>query len=131
MTATARRAELRNFGLIVGGIFGVIGVWPLIFRGQGVRPWAVALAVALIVPALVAPSLLGPAQRAWMAVGNVLGWINTRLILGIVFFGMMTPMALVFRLIGKDPMRRTFDPKASSYRVPCRPRPGAHMLRQF
>jgi hypothetical protein len=131
MTTRADRAELRKFGLIVGGIFGAIGIWPAVLRGASVRQWAVALAVAIIVPALVAPRTLGPAQRAWMALGHVLGWINTRLILGLIFFGLMTPMALVFRLIRKDPMQRTFDSTASSYRVPRRPRPAAHMLRQF
>jgi Saxitoxin biosynthesis operon protein SxtJ len=131
MTETrATRAQLRHFGLIVGGIFGLIGLWPLV-HGSSVRPWAIGLAVALILPALVAPRVLGPAQRAWMALGNALGWLNTRIVLGLIFFGLITPMGLVFRLMGRDPMQRAFDPRATTYRVPRQPRPGAHMLRQF
>ena len=71
------------------------------------------------------------AQRVWMALGQALGWVNTRLVLGLIFFGLVTPMALVFRLTGRDPMERALDPHATTYRVPRRPRPGAHMLRQF
>jgi len=125
------RAQLRNFGLIVGGIFGVIGLWPAIIRGGNVRTWMVGLAVVLILPALVAPRALAPAHRAWMALGSALGWVNTRIILGLIFFGMITPMALVLRLARRDPMQRAFDPNATTYRVPRRPRPGAHMMRQF
>jgi len=125
------RAQLRNFGLIVGGIFGVIGLWPAIIRGGNVRTWMVGLAVVLILPALVAPRALAPAHRAWMALGSALGWVNTRIVLGLIFFGMITPMARVLRLARRDPMQRAFDPNATTYRVPRRPRPGAHMMRQF
>jgi hypothetical protein len=132
MTGTPpNRAQLRHFGLIVGGIFGLVGLWPLVVRGSSVRPWAIGLAVALILPALVAPRVLGPAQRAWMALGNALGWVNTRIVLGLIFFGLITPMGLMFRLMGRDPLQRAFDPSATTYRVPRPPRPGTHMLRQF
>jgi len=52
--------QLRQFGFLVGGIFGVMGLWPLVWRHQPVRSWALVLAVALIVPALVAPRILAP-----------------------------------------------------------------------
>jgi saxitoxin biosynthesis operon SxtJ-like protein len=131
MAARVDRAQLRNFGLIAGGIFGAIGLWPAIIRGGSARLWMVGLAVGLILPALVAPRALAWAHRAWMALGSALGWVNTRVVLGLIFFGMITPTGLVFRLTGRDPMRRAFDPSASTYRVPQRPRPGAHMMRQF
>jgi hypothetical protein len=125
------RAELRNFGLIVGGIFGALALWPAIIRGGNVRLWLLGVAATLILPALMAPRVLGPAHRAWMALGSALGWVNTRVVLGVIFFGLITPMGFVLRLAGRDPMRRAFDPGATTYRVPQRPRPGAHMLRQF
>jgi hypothetical protein len=131
MTSQTAQADLRNFGLIVGGIFGAIGLWPVVIHGQSIRPWALGLAAALMLPALLAPGVLRPAYRVWMALGAALGWINTRLVLGLIFYGLITPMALVFRLIGRDPMQRAFDPGVTTYRVPKTPRPGAHMLRQF
>jgi hypothetical protein len=120
MTTHVDRAQLRNFGLIVGGVFGLLGLWPLLI-----------LAVALIVPAQIVPRVLAPAHRAWMALGSALGWVNTRIILGLVFFGMITPIGFMRRAIGGDPMQRAFDAGATSYRVPQRPRPGTHMRRQF
>jgi len=129
--ARATTTELRNFGLIVGGIFGALAIWPWIIRGGNVRQWMLALAVVLILPALVAPRVLAPAHRVWMALGAALGWVNTRLVLGLIFFGLITPMGLVLRLTGRDPMQRALDPNATTYRVPRKPRPGQHMLRQF
>ena len=131
MAKQANRAELRNFGLIVGGIFGAIGLWPALIRGEDTRTWCLALAILFIVPAVVAPTVLWPAHRLWMALGAVLGWINTRIVLGLVFFVVITPIGLVLRLTGRDPMQRAFDPNATTYRVRRASRPGTHLLRQF
>ena len=128
-TTTAR--QLRQFGLLVGGIFGLIGLWPLVWRHQSPRAWALVLAAALIGPALVAPRLLGPAHRVWMKLAEVLAWINTRILLGLVFYLVVTPIGLVMRLMKRDPMRRRYEPRGESYRVRCAPRPATHMLRQF
>jgi hypothetical protein len=124
-------AQLRKFGLLVGGIFCAIGLWPAVIRGAGPRSWALVVAVLLLVPALLAPRVLTPIYRIWMTVGEALGWINTRILLGVVFYGLITPMGLARRLRSEDPMRRRHDPGAQSYRVPKPPRPGAHMNRQF
>jgi hypothetical protein len=70
MVNKASRSELRKFVLIVGGIFGLIGVWPALFHREALRLWALALAFLLIVPALVFPTILAPAHRGWMKVGN-------------------------------------------------------------
>jgi hypothetical protein len=131
MAPTNDRKQLRDFGLIVGGIFGAIGLWPLVWRREDPRLWALALAIVLVLPALVAPRILAPAHRAWMALGSALAWVNTRILLGAVFYGLMTPMGVVMRLFGHDPMRRRLDPAADTYRVRCQPRPAAHMTRQF
>jgi Saxitoxin biosynthesis operon protein SxtJ len=131
MSATYTRRQLRDFGLLVGGIFGVIGLWPLLWRQQSPRLWALALAVALVLPALVAPPILAPAYRAWMKLAEVLAWVNTRIVLGVVFYGVVTPIGLVMRLTGRDPMRRQLDPAGETYRVRCTPRPASHMTRQF
>ena len=121
---------LRKFGLLVGGVFCAIGLWPLIF-GRGLRAWAIVVGLALILPALVVPRALRPVHKIWMALGEALGYVNTRILLGLVFYGIVTPMGLAKRRFGEDPMRRGHDPAAPSYRVPKAPRPGEHMKRQF
>jgi len=124
--------QLRNFGLMVGGIFAAIALWPAVFRGDEPRLWALVLASLLVIPALVLPMSLGPIYRGWMAVGYVLGWINTRAILGAIFYGLFTPIGMVRRfLLAKDSMHRRFEPEADTYRVLRQPRPSSHMKRQF
>ena len=131
MTMVSDGKQLRKFGLLVGGIFCAIGLWPAILRGQNPRLWAVTIGVLLLIPALVAPRILGPVYRVWMTAGEALGWINTRILLGVVFYGLITPMGLAMRLCGKNTMRLTYEPGLESYRVVKHPRSGAHMTRQF
>jgi hypothetical protein len=109
MTRNTDAAQLRKFGLLVGGIFCAIGLWPIV-RGAGPRSWALIVGVLLILPALLAPRILAPVYRIWMTVGEALGWINTRILLGVVFYGLITPMGLIRRLRTEDPMRRRHDP---------------------
>ena len=131
MSQTASRRELRSFGLLVGGVFSIIGFWPLIVRGESLRIWALALGASLIVPGVLFPSVLRPIHKWWMRVGHVLGWINTRILLGLVFYGLITPMGLFFRLIGKDSMSQNFSESSTTYRVNRQPRPRSHMKHQF
>ena len=123
--------ELRNFGLMVGGIFLVIGLWPMVWRGEGMRLWAIGLGGLLIPLGLLMPAVLVPVFKVWMKVGHVLGWINTRIILGVLFYGLITPMGVVMRLFGWDAMRRVLVRDVESYRVVRQPRPRTHMTRQF
>lgn len=123
--------ELRNFGLMVGGIFLVIGLWPMVWRGEGMRLWAIGLGGLLIPLGLLMPAVLAPVFKVWMKVGHVLGWINTRIILGALFYGLITPMGVVMRLFGWDAMRRVLVRDVESYRVVRQPRPRTHMTRQF
>jgi uncharacterized membrane protein HdeD (DUF308 family) len=123
--------DLRQFGLLVGGVFAVIGLWPLVFRGESLRLWAMILGSLLIVLGAVAPQSLKQVHRGWMKVGHVLGTINTRIILGIIYYLLITPMGLVMRLMGKDPMHRVLTQGTDTYRVLRAPRPRHHMRNQF
>jgi hypothetical protein len=125
------KTTLRQFGLMVGGMFLLIGLWPLVWRHEEVRVWAVAPGALLAVVGAVIPGLLLRIYRGWMFVGHVLGWINTRIILGVLFYGIVTPMGLVMKAMGCDPMRRGFDPQATTYRVDRQPRPASHMKNMF
>ena len=131
MDGMIEKKELRNFGLIVGGIFFLIGIWPAIWHGEELRLWAVVPGSLLIPLGLVAPTILAPLYKFWMKVGHVMGWINTRIILGILYFGLITPMGVVMRLFGWDSMRRPLSRDSESYRVVRSARPRTHMTRQF
>ena len=123
--------QLRSFGFTVGGIFALIAFWPLVFRGEDPRWWAVAVAGCLLVPAVVFPKSLVCPYKGWMAVGHVMGWINTRVILGVVFYVIVTPVGVLRRWLGKDPMGRQLRPDLDSYRVVRKPRPASHLTKQY
>ncbi len=124
-------SQLRSFGLIMGGVFSLIALWPIVFHGTGVRVWALSLAIPFLALAFLVPVWLRPIYTQWMRLGAILGWINTRIILGICFYGLFTPMGAVMRLLGKNPLHLKFDPHAKSYRVNRVPRPPDHMRKQY
>jgi O-antigen/teichoic acid export membrane protein len=123
--------QLRSFGLTVGGIFGLIALWPLIIRAEDPRWWALVAAGCLLVPAAVFPNNLRWVYKGWMALGYVLGWINTRIILGFIFYFIVTPIGIVRRWMGKDPMGTKLRPDLDSYRVTRTPRPPSHLNKQY
>ena len=125
------KKTLRQFGLMVGGIFLFIGLWPFVWRQEAVRIWVVVPGGLLAAAGLIVPGVLKHVYRGWMWVGHVMGWINTRIILGVLFYGVVTPMGLAMKLAGRDPMRRAFEPDAQTYRVICQPRPASHMKNMF
>jgi hypothetical protein len=131
MEQAATRKELRHFGLLVGAVFTVIGLWPLVFRGESLRLWAIGIGGLLIAFGGILPQLLAPIHKGWMWVGHILGWINTRILLSIVFYAMVTPIGLVRRLMGKDRIRQAFAESSTTYRVVRSPRPHSHMKNQF
>jgi hypothetical protein len=129
--SAAETRQYRSFGLLVGGIFGLIGLWPALFRSQNPRLWVILIAGLLVLSAVIVPRSLAPVHRVWMAAGEILGWINSRIILGLVFYGLLTPIGLTLRLFRRDPLSLRFDPHANSYRVPRQTRSGSHMTHQY
>ncbi|MCS6328545.1 MAG: hypothetical protein H8K06_15885 [Nitrospira sp.] len=131
MEKMVEKRELRNFGLMVGGMLCVIGIWPMIRHGEAIRLWAILPGAPLILLGLATPTMLGPIFKVWMKIGHVMGWINTRIILGVLYFGLITPMGVVMRMFGWDSMSRALRQDAESYRVVRQARPRTHMTRQF
>ena len=123
--------KLRSFGFLVGGAFALIAVVPLLRHRGPLRIWALAAAAALVLPALVSPRVLSPVYRAWMRAGAALGYVNNRIILGVLFYFVFTPVGWMFKIARKDPMRRGFERASPSYRAPRQPRPDGHMRNQF
>jgi Saxitoxin biosynthesis operon protein SxtJ len=125
------RKQLRSFGLIVAGGFLVIGVWPLLFRHQAPRKWALAITLISGLAGLLVPALLRRFYQVWMFLGDCLGWVNSRIILGGLFYIVVTPLGLLASMFGRDPMNRKFDPNAKTYRVLRKSRSSSHMTHQF
>lgn len=112
------RKGLREFGLMTGGIVAVLfglGFPFLLDHPLPIWPWVIFSVLA--VWGLVAPLSMRPLYRAWMRFGLLLSRVTTPLVLGILFFVVITPTALAMRIFGRDTMARKFEPDAKSYRV--------------
>ncbi|MBI4665212.1 MAG: hypothetical protein HY751_02250 [Nitrospinae bacterium] len=95
-------------------IFGVIGgiLW---WRGRAAYPYFLGASAFFAFFAAFAPMALLPFYRLWIKFAAALAWFNTRLLLAIVFYLIITPTGLIMRALGKDPMDRRIDKSAATY----------------
>jgi hypothetical protein len=104
----------RSFGWTFTGFFTLVGSYGL-WRGATAQSWALALALVMALVTLTHESWLAPLNRAWMAFGELLGQLVSPVVLGIIFFAVLTPTAIAMRLFGRDAMCRRWDRDAPSY----------------
>lgn len=124
--------ELRDFGLIMAGMlilmFGFVLPW--IFS-YSTPYWPFIAAVVFVVVALLRPVLLGPVNSVWLKISVVLAWVNTRLVMGIMFFLLIAPIGILMRLFGKDTLDNKLSEKDISYRVITKARDKKHLEKPF
>lgn len=106
----------RSFGFVFAVVFAIVALWPL-FGGGALRLWSTGLSVVFLLLALVAPNVLQPLNRLWFKFGELLGRIVTPIIMGIMFYLVFTPMALIIRVLGKDLLSLKLHTDADSYWV--------------
>ncbi len=119
----------RQFGYLFAAVFTIIAFWPL-WPLRAPNPYWLGGAGAWLAVALICPRLLAPLYKGWMKFGHALGWINARLILGVVFFALVTPIGLIMRLFGKDPLRMRTK-KSASYWIRRDPLDPQSLRNQF
>ena len=123
---------LRQFALIFAAIVVVVfGIVIPLLTGNGFVwiPWAIG--GVFLMWGLSAPATVRPFYRLWMRFGMLMGTIVNRVVLGIVFYLILLPFGLVFRIRGIDPLRRNWDQKLESYRVISDDQDPEHMNRPF
>jgi len=109
--------QLRNFALITSAMFVLLfGLLPWLLTGR-LHTWPWFLALVLCAWGIVSPATLRPVYRSWMRLAHVLGTVNNRLLLGIMYFTVLLPTGLVKRLFGTDSLKRHYDHSAVSYRI--------------
>ena len=124
--------ELREFGFLTGGIIaGLFGLILPLIKGHSLPmiPWIIAIVLAGL--SLFVPKSLDPVYRVWMKIGLALGCVNSRIILSIVFFIILTPMALIMKLLKRDTMARSFDFQAETYRISSTIHPNTGMEKPY
>ncbi len=125
-----RPGSERGFGIVFAVVFTIIGVWPLMDGGP-IRLWALAGAGVFLAAGLFLPVLLRPLNRLWFLFGLALHKVMSPLVMGLLFYLTVTPIALIMRMVGKDPLNRQFDARAKSYWVEREPPgPAPETMRQ-
>ena len=100
------KKTLREFGFLIGIAFPFLIGWALpLIGGHSFRNWTLWIGIISLILAISKPEFLLYPYRAWMKLGHILGWVNSRIILGLVFLIVLQPIALIMRIFGHDPLK--------------------------
>lgn len=125
--------EVRQFAGLCLVIFGLMGAWSWHKTGSiDTARWFWLAAVAIGGTGLAMPALVRPLYVAWLMAAFPIGWTVSHVLLGAIYFLVLTPFGLIVRLTGHDPMHRKFEPESETYWVEHRTgtEPGSY-FRQF
>ena len=111
---TASKREVKNFGFLFAGICFLATVY-LFYIGSDRWTWPLTGMVFFLVTGLFGYPVLRPLYLAWMKFAYILGWLNTRLLLGMFFYLIITPIGLLLRILGKDLLDQKIDRSKKSY----------------
>lgn len=107
--------QLKHFGLLMGGVLTVVTVAMFYKGAMGFAVITLVFSTGFIVTALTAPLLLKDVYLGWMKFAGILGAFNTKLILGLFYLVIFTPVHLYFLMTKKDPLKKKFDPNLPTY----------------
>ena len=104
----------RSFGIVFFFVFLIVSLWPLINENP-VRVWFSYIAIIFLILGLMNSNLLTPLNVLWFKFGKLLGSIVAPIIMGIVFFIVITPTGFIMRIFGKDLLNKKYNNKSKSY----------------
>jgi hypothetical protein len=119
----------RSFGLLFFVVFLIISLWPLTHEGS-IRIWSVIISAVFLILGLINSKLLTPLNLLWFKFGMILGAIISPIVMGIVFFLVVTPTGLILRIMGKDLLNKNYDKEKETYWIKRNASIGT-MKRQF
>ena len=104
----------RSFGLLFFVVFLIVSLWPLTHEGS-IRIWSVIISAVFLILGLINSKLLTPLNVLWFKFGMILGAIISPIVMGIVFFLVVTPIGLILRIMGKDLLNKKYDKEKETY----------------
>ena len=108
-----KKENNKSFGILFFIIFLLIALWPLI-NSQSIRLWALGIASIFLVLGIINSKILTPVKKSWIKLGEILGKIIAPIVMGFIYFLIITPIGLLMRLVGKDVLNLKFN-KNDSY----------------
>ena len=118
----------RSFGIVFFVLFAAIALWPLLNDGN-IRIWSLILSCIFLILGFLNSKILTPLNKLWFKFGLLLGRIVSPIIMGIIFFLVVTPIGFIMRIIGKDLLNLKFN-KDKSYWIE-KTGPKSKMKNQF
>ena len=119
----------RSFGLVFFVVFLIVAFWPL-KNAEDIRLWSLALSIIFFILGVLNSKLLTPLNKLWFKFGIILGSIVSPIIMGIVYFLVVTPIGLFMRLLGKDLLKTNKVKSTSTYWIK-RDKKHSTMKKQF
>ena len=119
----------RNFGLVFFIIFLIVSLWPLTYE-EPIRIWSVIISLVFLILGLMNSKMLTPLNLLWFKFGIILGTIVAPIVMGVVFFLVVTPIGFIMRIMDKDLLRKRYDKKTETYWIK-RDKPINTMKKQF
>ena len=104
----------RSFGLLFFVVFLIVSLWPLTHEGS-IRIWSVIISAVFLILGLINSKLLTPLNLLWFKFGMILGAIVSPIVMGIVFFLVVTPTGFILRIMGKDLLNKKYDEEKETY----------------
>ena len=118
----------RSFGIVFFIVFLLIALYPLTYNEE-IRVWSVIISLIFLLLGLLNSKILTPLNKLWFKFGILLGKVVSPLIMGIIFFFVVTPIGLIMRLLGKDVLNLKYN-KNKSYWIE-KSGPKSKMKNQF
>ena len=119
----------RSFGLVFFIVFLILGLWPIKNEGE-IRIWLVIISLIFLILGMMKSKLLTPLNHLWFKFGMILGAIVAPVVMGVVFFLVVTPIGIIMRLMGKDLINKKNNKKKETYWIKRKTSTGS-MKRQF
>ncbi len=91
----------RNFGIVFSIVFLIIAIWPILNQNE-IRIWSIIISLIFLILGLINSKFLSPLNKAWFKFGLILGSLIAPIVMGIVFFLVVTPTGLIMKALGKD-----------------------------
>lgn len=104
----------KSFGIVFFVIFIIIALWPLL-KDENIRVWSIIVSITFLTLGLLNSKILTPLNKLWMRLGILLGAIVSPIVMGVVYFGVITPIGLIMKLFGKDVLNLKIDTNKNTY----------------
>ena len=124
----AKNENNKSFGILFFIVFAIIAIWPIIDSGS-IRYWAIIVSLVFLTLGIVNSKILSPLKKIWIKLGEILGKVVAPIIMGVIYFLIITPIGILMRLAGKDLLNIKFN-KNKSYWIK-REKNVTTMKRQF